>query len=222
MSRIWVALLATLALTPAAQAHQPEIVGRATLVHVGDPEVSRAYYGHLPGQPTRYVIVSARPFALYTQITVPDVRGALRDYRVEIFGPAGRLAVLSTPPRRWKKFFEPFGGDHYLTGAEFRRSVAAGRYVVEVSRPGNVGTYALAIGEQERWGPLAAVRALAALPVIKRDYFGESTARAWLSRTVPAVLIAVVAIALPVLALARRRRPRSVANAERLRTWRRR
>lgn len=203
MSRIWVALVAALALAPAAQAHQPEIVGRATLVHVNDPEVSKAYYGHLQGRPARYIIRSARPFTLYTQITVPDVRGALRDYRVVIFGPAGRLAVLTTPPQRWKKFFEPFGGDHYLTGAEFRRRVAGGRYVVEVTRPGNVGTYALAIGEKERWGPLAAARALAALPVIKRDYFGESTARAWLSRTIPAVLIVLAVVALAVWAVIR-------------------
>ena len=202
---MWGVLLAALALAPAAQAHQPEIVGRAIVVHVTDPEVSKAYYAHLPGRPARYVIVSARPFSLYTQITVPDVRGALRDYRVVIFGPSRRLAVLSTPAQRWKKFFEPFGGDHYLTGAEFRRRVAAGRYVVLVTRPGNVGTYVLAIGEKERWGPLAAVRALAALPVIKRNYFGESAARAWLTRTIPAVLIAVAVATLAVWALMRRR-----------------
>ena len=209
MSRTWFALLAALLLAPAAQAHQPKIVGRATVVHVSDPEVSRAYYGHLPGRPARYVIVSPRPFTLYTQITVPDVQGALRDFRVVVFGPAGRLAVLSTPAPRWKKFFEPFGGDHYLTGAEFRHRVAAGRYGVQVSRPGNVGTYVLAIGEKERWGPLAAVRALAALPVIKRNYFGESSAHAWLSRTIPAVLIAMLAIALVVWALMRRRARRA-------------
>ena len=209
MIRMWAALVAALALAPAAQAHQPEIVGRALLVHVNDPEVSKAYYAHLPGRPARYVIVSARPFTLYTQITVPDVRGALRDYHVVIFGPAGRLAVLSTPAQNWRKFVEPFGGDHYLTGAEFRRRVAAGRYVVQVTRPGNVGTYVLAIGEKERWGPLAAVRALAALPVIKRKYFGESAARSWLSRTIPAVLIAVAAVALAVWALTRRRARRA-------------
>ena len=58
-----------------AVAHQPHVVGDAARVVVSDPEISKAYYGRLPGVPARYEIVSRRPFTLYAQITVPDIRG---------------------------------------------------------------------------------------------------------------------------------------------------
>ncbi len=181
-----------------ALAHQPHVVGDATRVSVSDPEISKAYYGRLPGVPARYEIVSRRPFALYAQITVPDIGGARRDYRLTIVGPDGQvLAQLSTPPSRWKRFFEPVGGDHYLTGPEYRRRVPAGRYIVQVARPTNRGTYVLAIGDAEQWGPIEAVSALMALPTIKHDYFHQSVLQAWLTRTVPvmAVLVAFILLA---------------------------
>jgi hypothetical protein len=137
-----------------AVAHQPHVVGDAARVAVSDPEISKAYYGRLPSVPARYEIVSRRPFTLYAQTTVPDISGARRDYRLTILGPDGPLlAQLSTPTSHWKQFFEPFGGDHYLTGPEYRRHVPAGHYIVQVTRPGNRGTYVLAIGEAEQWGP---------------------------------------------------------------------
>jgi hypothetical protein len=181
-----------------AVAHQPHVVGDAARVRVSDPEISKAYYGRLPGVPARYEIVSRRPFTLYAQITVPDIRGARRDYRLTILGPGGQLlAQLSTPTSHWKRFFEPFGGDHYLTGPEYRRHVPAGNYIVQVARPTNRGTYVLAIGEAEQWGPIEALSALIALPTIKHDYFHQSVLQAWLTRTVPAMaaLVALILLA---------------------------
>ena len=180
-----------------AGAHQPHVVGDAVWVAVSDPEISKAYYGRLPGVPARYEIVSRRPFTLYAQITVPEIRGARRDYRLTILGPDGQLlAQLSTPTSHWKRFFEPFGGDHYLTGPEYRRHVPAEHYIVQVTRPGNRGTYVLAIGEAEQWGPIEALSALMALPTIKHDYFHQPVLQAWLTRTVPAMAVLVALILL--------------------------
>jgi hypothetical protein len=67
-----------------AVAHQPHVVGNAARVAVSDPEISKASYGRLPGVPARYEIVSRRAFTLYAQITVPDIGGARRDYRLTI------------------------------------------------------------------------------------------------------------------------------------------
>lgn len=198
-----VMLLLSLVLAAPAIAHQPHVVGDAVRVVVRDPEVSKAYYARLPGVPARYEISSRRPFILYAQITIPDIAGGRRDYRLTILGPTGQLAQLTTPAAQWKQFFEPFGGDHYLTGPEFRRRVSAGRYTVEVDRPGNRGTYVLAIGEAEVWGPAAAVSALFALPSIKHDYFHQSVLRAWMTRTIPAIAI-FLAIVLVVLWFMRR------------------
>lgn len=191
-----IALVLIAAMAAPAQAHQPRIVGSATVVHVADPEVSKAYYARLPGVPARYLIDSAGPFTLYAQVTVPDLPGAARDFTLTIDGPAGRLASLTTAPDHWKSFFEPFGGDHYLTGPEFRRRVGPGRYTVTVSRPGERGVYVLAIGEAESWGPGETLAALFAIPQIKRDYFHASLLGAWFTRTIPALVILAALIAL--------------------------
>ena len=191
-----------------AQAHQPVIVGDRTHVTVTDPETSRAFYGRLPGRPARYAVLSRTSFVLYAQMTVPDVRGARRDFRMLITGPRGEIASVKTPAATWKKFYEPFGGDHYLTAREFRRRVPGGRYVIEVSNPSNNGLYVLAIGERERWGPIAGLKAVALLPQIKHEWFGESPARSWLSRTVPIALITVAVISLVALLAAKALRVR--------------
>jgi hypothetical protein len=83
-----------------AVAHQPHVVGDAARVRVSDPEISKAYYGRLPGVPARYEIVSRRPFTLYTQITVPDIRGARRDYGLTILGPERQGTGLPDPQAR--------------------------------------------------------------------------------------------------------------------------
>ena len=187
-----------------ADAHQPQIVGSDTRVRVTDPETSRAFYARLPGRPARYVIYSASAFTFFAQTTVPDVHGARRDFRMRIAGPQGQLADITTPPGKWEKFYEPFGGNNYLTGRKFRRRVPGGRYTIDVSNPGNTGVYVLAIGDAEHWDPIAAAHALAVIPEIKHDYFGESQARAWLSRTIPALLI-VIGVPAGVALLVRRR-----------------
>jgi len=76
-------------------------------------------------------------------------------------------------------------------------------------RPRQPRHLVLAIGEAERWDPVEASRALAALPAIKHDYFGQSLPRAWLSRTIPVIglmLAGLAGVALLVRQLVRRRR----------------
>ena len=201
---------------PAARAHQPHVVGDARLVRVtGDPELSRAYYARLPGTPARYVIDSPRPFTLYAQTTVPDVAGAPRDWRLRVTGPDGVLADRRTPASGWQPFDEPFGGDRYLTGPEVRRRVPAGRYVVEVSRPGGRGDYVQVIGEAERWDLGSAIGALFDLPRIGHGWFGRSWPAAWLRRTVPVLLVLLLLtaglalVATRLLRRLRRRRTRA-------------
>ena len=84
---------------------------------------------------------------------------------------------------------------------------------MQVARPTNRGTYVLAIGEAEQWGPIEGLSALLALPTIKHEYFQESILKAWLTRTVPAMAVLVTLILLVgwllrrlIRRLARRRR----------------
>lgn len=57
-----------------ASAHQPRIVESRENI-VPSPEVSKAYYGQLAGQPDVYIIDATAPFDLYISVLVPDIPG---------------------------------------------------------------------------------------------------------------------------------------------------
>ena len=59
-------------------AHQPRVViNRETVVP--NPEVSKAYYGKLTGEPDVYVIKASEPFDFYVNVLVPDIAGQKKD-----------------------------------------------------------------------------------------------------------------------------------------------
>jgi hypothetical protein len=181
-----------LMLASPAEAHQPRIVGYKSNNQILDVQTSQAFYGKLAGSPARFLLGNDKPFNLYVQITSPDVPDAHQDWQVRIKRFGGNWS-RSLPTRKpWEKMFEPFGGDHYLLGGELDTKVPAGLYEIKVSRPGMRGTYVLVVGKAEHFGAGDAVRALRDIPIIKHDYFNQGWLQAYLSRTVPLVLIFVV------------------------------
>ncbi|MBM3192026.1 MAG: hypothetical protein FJZ63_05185, partial [Chlamydiae bacterium] len=71
---ITLSLLALFLVPAFAFAHQPRITeSRQTLVP--DPEISKAYYGTLTGEPDVYTIEAKEPFDLYVNVLVPDIAG---------------------------------------------------------------------------------------------------------------------------------------------------
>lgn len=66
-------VLCAASLFPAlAFAHQPRIT-ESRLTEVPSPEISKAYYGKLTGEPDVYVIKATEAFDLYVNILVPDI-----------------------------------------------------------------------------------------------------------------------------------------------------
>jgi hypothetical protein len=145
---------------------------------VEKPEVSKAYYAELFGKPAVYEISSPDSFALYVNILIPDYLGVPADLSVTLTRESDTLAVLEGPAHTWTKFYEPFGGDSYLMGPEFRLRVGPGTYVATVSRPGNTGRYVLAVGEREEFTFKEIVRIVGLMPRLKRDFFGKAPIRA--------------------------------------------
>ena len=157
-------------------AHHPRLTeGRQTLVP--DPEISKAYYAKLMGEPDTYIIESTTSFDLYVNVLVPDITGQKKDVFVAITkdGETGALlAVLGGVNANWKQFFEPFGVSTYWQGQEYKARAEAGRYEVRVWSESNDSKYSLAIGEGEFFDIGEILNALRLVPQIKSDFFNES------------------------------------------------
>lgn len=162
------ALFSTIAL-----AHQPRTTeGRLTTVP--DPEISKAYYAELTGEPDVYVINAPAPFDLYVGILVPDIKSTKKDILAEVFQGNEKIATLGGTSATWKPYFEPFGQSNYFDGGEYKARAEAGVYTIKVSNTLNTGKYSLAVGEIEAFDGKEGMNALSMIPDLKRDFFEES------------------------------------------------
>lgn len=153
-------------------AHQPRLVDQPE-TQVIDPEISKAYYGELNGQPHTYDFTAEKDFNLYVGILVPE--DAEKNVSALIYKDEQLLATLGGEDAQWKTFFEPFGQSMYWDGGEYKlQSATAGDYTIVVSNPKNVGKYSLAIGEVEAFDFHESWNALKVIPLLKRDFFKES------------------------------------------------
>jgi len=154
-------------------AHQPRIVTENPTI-VTFPEVSKAYYGTLSGEPAVYTITADKPFALYVGVLVPDIAGQKKDVSAVILKDGKQFALLDGTSIEWKQFFEPFGSDTYWQGPEYKIQADAGTYEIRVSSVQNDSKYSLAIGEIEAFDFKEGVNALTIIPQLKKDFFNKS------------------------------------------------
>ncbi|MFA6325033.1 MAG: hypothetical protein WCX46_02285, partial [Candidatus Paceibacterota bacterium] len=157
-------------------AHQPRIMESNEAVVI-EPEISKAYYAQLDGEPQFYSIKSEVPFDLYVNILVPDIEGQKTDvvaYILKINETSNEIIkVLDGTDFEWKKFFEPFGYDSYLMGPEYKILVEAGEYEVQVTSENYDTKYSLAIGEKENFNVSEIINAVSLIPQIKSNFFNE-------------------------------------------------
>jgi len=180
-------------LSSIASAHQPRLIfgnNESNPLSIDNPEVSKAYYSELTGEPAFYTINSEKSFELYLNILVPDVADA-RDKRFSViaFNSTENIAFLNGTAGNWTSFYEPFGQDSYLMGPEFRATVPAGNYTIEVFNDGNQGKYILAVGEVEEFPAGEIINAIVLMPMIKLKIFNNPV-------PIISVIIAIVAIAI--------------------------
>jgi hypothetical protein len=154
-------------------AHQPRIVESEKVV-VTNPEISKAYYGRLSGQPHSYIINSSSAIELYVNILVPFVEGTGKNIIVKISKNDQYLAKLNPGAEDWRKFFEPFGQSTYWQGPEFKIRAEAGKYKILVKSRENNIRYVLAIGEIEAFDGIESLKAILLIPDLKRSFFEES------------------------------------------------
>ncbi len=174
-STCWAILfIALIILIPGiANAHEPQLV-TSRPVFVSDPEISKAYYDQLSGNPVTYTITSDKPFQLYVNTLVPSVPGQEKLITAIITKNGQTIAILDGTKFTWKEFFEPFGHDAYWMGPEYKEVAGPGTYTVTVSSPKNNSKYSLAIGETEKFGPQTGWTAMRLIPQLKRNFFDKS------------------------------------------------
>lgn len=192
-------------------AHQPQVVNEASSITVTQPEISKAYYAQLTGQPAHYRFTVDTEFALYVNVLIPDIPGVTEDYTVTINRDGNVVATLSPGTEPWKAFDEPFGHDVYRMGPEYRATGPAGQYDIVVTSPDNQGKYVLAIGEAESFPLSEIVRTMKELVGVKR-YFGKSAWAAFESPFIygPAIALALI-VAAVIFIILRRKKKRAAA-----------
>ena len=159
-----------------ALAHQPEIT-ESRLTEVLAPEISKAYYGELKGEPDVYVIKIDKSFDLYVNVLVPDITNQKRDVSAVVIKNSNAdqpLAVLDGSNFIWTKFYEPFGADTNWRGPEYKARGDAGTYEIRVWSSNNDSKYSLAIGEIKSFGISEVVSTLNTVPNLKKNFFNES------------------------------------------------
>ncbi|MFC1637566.1 hypothetical protein ACFL1W_00950 [Candidatus Margulisiibacteriota bacterium] len=171
MKKAVCSLLSLLLVASAALAHQPVLVEQE-VVEIEKPEISRAFYDELHGSTRSYVIVSDKEFDLYINLLVPKNTNPDGRYSARILQDNRPLTVVRGDSVEWLEFYEPFGGDTYLKGPEWKQRVPAGRYEIEVFSADNQGKYALAVGEKEFFGPKEIASVYTEVPKLKGEFFG--------------------------------------------------
>jgi hypothetical protein len=161
-----------------ASAHQPRIVyqkqiSKTNPIIVTNPEISQAFYAELKGQPEYYTVNSAAEFTLYVRILSPKITDAKKDFSVEIIRDANVIARLNGSSSTWTEFYEPFVGDDYWQGPQYKEQLPKGDYLVKVSNSDSRGKYVLVVGQAEAFPLNETLKLFVSLPQLKH-YFGKS------------------------------------------------
>ena len=148
-------------------AHQPKLINYSPTIDsphkVFFPEISKAYYSKLTGQPHYYVINSQDDFLFYTSILSPKINEEPSRFSLEVLdGDQNIVYKVDGSNFEWTAWYEPYARDWYWkgpeigveSGKEFQTSftIDAGTYYIKVFNESNTGHYSLAVGEAEFFG----------------------------------------------------------------------
>jgi len=148
-------------------AHQPKLINYSPAIDnphvVIFPEISKAYYSKLTGQPHYYVINSEDDFLFYTSILSPKINEEPARFSLEVLdGDQNIVYKVDGLDFEWTAWYEPYARDWYWkgpeigveSGKEFQTSftIDAGTYYIKVFNESNTGHYSLAVGEAEFFG----------------------------------------------------------------------
>lgn len=183
--RVPVAAVFLILLSLPAWAHQPVVAERASYpaeapYAIAEPEISKAIFGELNGEPQYYRIVSETPFRFYAGITAPRIEGCPLEtwFSFEVLdGDFRPIATLDGEDFEWWPWYEEFGGNWYWIGPEIgedfkaTEEYAAGTYHIRVHNEDNQGKYVLAVGDIESFPIDVIARTMITMPGINARFW---------------------------------------------------
>ena len=159
-----------------AYAHQPVLneenpVSFDSPYLIEKPEVSKAIYSTLQGEPHIFKISSNKDFKFYAGITVPKIEGCNQfdKFSFQILDSNQKVIKgFDGENFKWWPWYEKYGKKWYWIGPEFGRNFKSinmfpsGNYFIKVFNKNNKGNYVLATGDIEKFGFLV----IAKMPII--------------------------------------------------------
>ena len=150
-----------------ATAHQPKLIYNSPSISdpyiIENPEISKAFYGKLNGEPHYFKISSDNQFLFYAGILSPKVSNTYKWLSLDVINKNNKIIFQALGSEyNWTPWYEPYARDNYWKGPEigidtnreFKTSflLEAGIYYIKVYNDTNIGNYSLAVGEAEFFG----------------------------------------------------------------------
>ena len=106
-----------------ALAHQPTLIKYSPTSNephdVAEPEISKAYYGKLIGEPHYYKIESDSEFSFYAGITIPKIDDNVKWISLEVLDQDNNSIFYEDGREyNWKAWYEPYARDWYWVGPQ--------------------------------------------------------------------------------------------------------
>ena len=149
------------------------------------PEISKAIYSRLTGEPHIYRISSEQDFNFYVGLTKPkldDCPTVGKTFSIDVLNENfSVIAELRGKTFQWWPWFEEFGKKWYWVGPElgqnFRHTnvYPSGVYYIRVKNESNMGNYVLAVGDIESFPIGVMARMLTELPKINRIFWKNAS-----------------------------------------------
>ena len=162
-------------------AHQPKLVNyspsKDNPYEVINPEISKAYYSKLTGDPHYYRINSDKEFLFYASILTPKISETYISLSIDVYDENNKLIFQADGSDfNWTSWYEPYARDWYWkgpeigteNGKEFKTSflIDSGTYLIKVYGNDNTGHYSLAVGEAEFFGANTLEQILTWTPIL--------------------------------------------------------
>ena len=180
-------ILAIISSVHSLEAHQPIMNsesqdGKKNHFVIEEPEVSKAIYAELKGQPHYYQVSSEKDFRFYAGITVPKIEGCTirKKFSYEILDSDFQLIDYKDGESfEWWPWYEKHGKKWYWIGPEIgqkfksNRVYEKGTYYIKVFNEDNSGQYVLAVGDIESFPITVIAKLLFTLPKINSIFWDD-------------------------------------------------
>jgi len=147
---------------------------------IEDPEISKAIYSTLSGDPHFYRIQSAEDFDFYSGILAAKIGDCALEskFSFEVLDSDFHLLYLADGENfEWTAWYEEYGKQWYWNGPEIGQNFAsnkvfkAGTYYIKVFNDTNTGQYILAVGDIEKFSLTDIVGLIFSMGAIENEFW---------------------------------------------------